>query len=110
MKILNENLPKIANYTVILIGILSIFSFFRGCSYKKEQTKIKKELILLNDNMLNNYYTKDEFDTKLEIEGYEISKRMLYDNNAIIRTSIRPDDRMNEYDQKIKELENNLQK
>jgi len=47
-------------------------------------------------------------DTKLEIHGLETSKRMLYDNNVIVRTSVRPDDRMNEYDQQIKALEKKL--
>jgi hypothetical protein len=44
----------------------------------------------------------------MEIEGYEISKRMLYDQNAIVRTTVRPDDRMNEYDKKIKELQEKI--
>jgi hypothetical protein len=92
-----------------------MISFFRGCSYKKEQLRLRKEVTILsneidslNNNIENNFYDKNEFDVKLEIEGYEISKRMLYDNNAIVRTTIRPDDRMNEYDEIIKELQNNL--
>ena len=40
-----------------------------------------------------------------EIEGLKISKRILYDENAIVRTFIRPDDRMIEYDEKVKILE-----
>ena len=59
--------------------------------------------------MLNSHiYTKDELDTRISIEGYEISKRMLYDQNTIVRTTVRPDDRMNEYDGKIKELREKL--
>ena len=34
---------------------------------------------------------------------------MLYDNNVIVRTTKRPDDRMNEYDQEIEKLEKELQ-
>jgi hypothetical protein len=41
----------------------------------------------------------------IKIEGLKTSKRMLYDNNSIIRTVTRPDDRMNEYDQEIKKIE-----
>ena len=41
---------------------------------------------------------------QIKIEGLESSKRSLYDNNAIIRTTIRPDDRMNQYDEEIKKL------
>jgi len=40
----------------------------------------------------------------MEIEGYEISKRMLFDNNTVVRTTRRPDDILIEYDNKIKEL------
>jgi uncharacterized protein YdcH (DUF465 family) len=49
--------------------------------------------------------TKAEIDSAMQIEGLRTSKRMLYDNNAIIRTTVRPDDRMNEYDAEIKKLQ-----
>ena len=49
--------------------------------------------------------TSSEVKFLLEVEGLKISKRNLYDQNFIIRTSIRPDDRMNEYDHEIKLLE-----
>ena len=52
--------------------------------------------------------TAEEVNILLEIKGLETSKRMLYDQNAIVRTTIRPDDRMNEYDQKIKALREKL--
>ena len=42
---------------------------------------------------------------EIEIGGLKTSKRTLYDWNAVIRTTVRPDDRMNEYDQEIKKLE-----
>jgi hypothetical protein len=53
-------------------------------------------------------YDKGELDVRMSIEGYEVSKRMLYDQNAIVRTVQRPDDRMNEYDAKIKQLREKL--
>lgn len=115
MKILDENLPKIANYAILFMALLITLSFLRSCSSNKEDIKMRKEITKLNASvdslnleLNNNFYTKEQFDTKLEMEGFEISKRMLYDNNAIIRTSIRPDDRMAEYDKKIKELQNKL--
>ena len=49
-------------------------------------------------------YNKEETDLVLEINGYKVSKRMLYDNNAIIRKVTRPDDQMNAYDIKIDSL------
>ena len=53
-------------------------------------------------------YTKRELDIRMEIQGIRTSKRMLYDNNLIIRKPIRPDDKMNEYDVKLDSLENKL--
>ena len=61
---------------------------------------MKKELDL-QSKKIETLATKQE----LKIEGLEISKRILYDNNAIIRTTIRPDDRMNQYDQEIKKIQ-----
>jgi len=55
-------------------------------------------------NIERNTYNKEETDLVLEINGYKVSKRMLYDNNAIIRKITRPDDQMNAYDVKIDSL------
>jgi hypothetical protein len=42
---------------------------------------------------------------EIEIGGLKASKRTLYDWNAVVRTTVRPDDRMNQYDEEIKKLE-----
>jgi hypothetical protein len=41
----------------------------------------------------------------IEIEGLKASKRTLYDWNAVVRTAVRPDDRMNEYDAQIEKIQ-----
>lgn len=41
----------------------------------------------------------------VKVEGLRSSKRTLYDWNAVVRTAVRPDDRMNEYDREITTLE-----
>ena len=41
----------------------------------------------------------------MEIEGLKTSKRTLYDWNTVIRTTARPDDIMNSYDEQITALE-----
>lgn len=38
----------------------------------------------------------------------ETARRVVYDQNTIVRTTKRPDDVMNEYDAKIKELRKKL--
>jgi hypothetical protein len=41
----------------------------------------------------------------IEIEGLRASKRTLYDWNAVVRTAVRPDDRMHEYDAQIEKIQ-----
>jgi len=99
----------------IVILFLVGFSMCKSCGAEKEQAKNRKAIDTLNKQISVKFYTKEEIDKKfdnlqiaVQIEGYEISKRMLYDNNAIVRTTMRPDDQMNAYDQKIKELRDKL--
>ena len=104
---INTLLNKYFIYAIWAFLFVSLLVNFRSCGVVKENSKMRKEVVLLQnevDSLTNNIYTKEELDTRMEILGYEISKRMLYDQNAIIRTTVRPDDRMNEYDQKIKAL------
>ena len=102
---------KLLIIAVVVIGLLMSMSTCHSCSTSKEQAKNRKGLDTLNKQVQVKFYTKEEIDKKfhnlelqVQIEGYEISKRMLYDNNAIVRTTMRPDDQMNAYDQKIKDL------
>jgi len=108
-------LSKNLVYPIYVIAILGVFSFFRGCStasenkkLRKEVTELKSEISSLDSTLEANFYTKGELDKKLEIEGLKTSKRTLYDWNAVIRTTVRPDDRMNEYDEQIKALQNEI--
>jgi len=108
---MKQKIDELANrYVVYTLYLLLLFSFvatIRSCGTNKEVSKLKKEVSILNtriQSLDSNIYTKEEINIRMSIEGYEISKRMLYDQNSIIRTIIRPDDRMNEYDQKIREL------
>ena len=111
-------LSKYVMYPLYIIAILGVFSFFKGCSTSKENTKLRKEITVLsaeidstniaNQIKFDNIYTQEELDIRMEIEGLRTSKRTLYDWNAVIRTTTRPDDRMNEYDEQIKALENEL--
>jgi hypothetical protein len=111
-------LSKYVVYPLYIIAIVALFGFFRGCSTSKESTRLRKEITALNAEIdstntanqikFDNIYTNDELDIKMEIEGLKTSKRTLYDWNAVIRTTTRPDDRMNEYDKQIKALEKKL--
>lgn len=82
------------NYGNMMLVVLVIFLAFKSCGLSSTLTSTKKEIKALDSSLRR----------EIKIEGLRTSKRMLYDNNAIIRTTIRPDDRMNEYDQEIQKL------
>lgn len=97
-------------YLTIAIYVLIALTMLNGCNScqgRKEVQRLKKEVdsltVSVND-MKKQTYSKKELDTRISIEGYEISKRMLYDNNTVVRTTQRPDDIIIGYDNKIKEL------
>lgn len=108
---LNSFMNKYLVYAIYLLLVVSIFNGCNGCNNSRQNASIRKDVTRLDStiaSMNERTYDKVELDTRMAIEGYEISKRMLYDQNAIVRTTVRPDDRMNEYDGKIKALRENL--
>lgn len=92
---------KIKNVSWAIILFFALIATYQTCSTSRKLSSLKVQL----QEKLDSVATKQEMKKTLEIEGLKISKRMLYDNNAIIRTAIRPDDRMNEYDEEIKKIE-----
>jgi len=111
MNKISELLNKHFIYALWAFCFLSLIVNIRSCGVQKDGTQMRKEIIELQhdiDSLNRMTYSKEELDIRMEIEGYEISKRMLYDNNSVIRTKIRPDDKMNEYDQKIEGLRKQL--
>jgi len=65
---------------------------------------LKTEITNLSDSTIS----AEEFQIRLELEGYKISNRNLYYNNAIIRTKVRPDDIMHKYNAEIERLTKKL--
>ena len=68
--IMKEFIKK--NFVVIVL-VISLLSFFKGCSDSRELTKIKNEIKAIKDST----YTKTELDTELKISGLEAEKRMI---------------------------------
>jgi len=89
----------------VFVFLFLVVAQFKSCKTNSELSILKKENIQMQSKM-------DSFQTKLpiiiQIEGFKISKRMLYDNNSVVRTKERPDDIMVTYDTKIEELEKKL--
>lgn len=60
------------NFTIIVF-VITLLSFFKGCSDSREITKIKKEITTIKDST----FTKDELERELKISGLEAEKRMI---------------------------------
>lgn len=93
---------------IIATLVFSVFSFFNGCSNSNNIEENKQRIELINKRIDSNFYSKKELDLIFEIQGLKNAKRMLYHNNAIVRTKERPDDLMNEYSEKIDTLREKL--
>lgn len=108
----NEILNKYFIYALYAFLAFTVFVNIRSCGTVKENRKLRKSVDAFAvelDSLREHTYSKDELDIRMEIHGLETSKRMLYDQNSVVRTVLRPDDRMNEYDQKIDELRKELE-
>lgn len=60
------------NFTVIVLVIV-LLTFFKGCSDSREITKIKNEIKQIKDST----YTKSQLNLILQIEGLKSEKRMI---------------------------------
>ena len=63
----------IKNNFVVIVLVISLLSFFKGCSDSRELTKIKNEIKAIKDST----YTKSELNRELKISGLEAEKRMI---------------------------------
>jgi hypothetical protein len=102
-----SSLPIVA---IILMSLV----FFNTCGTKGKIKSLSKEVTKLEitvakqDSIIANTVSAEDLKLIIEVEGLKISKRNLYDQNSIIRTTIRPDDKMNEYDEEIEAIEEKL--
>lgn len=60
-------------YFVMIVFILLILTFFRGCGDSRELTAIKKEIQEIKENT----YTKEQLDLRIKIEGLKSEHRMI---------------------------------
>jgi hypothetical protein len=97
------------NLILFCLILLIFLNFFDSCSIKSKLSTIDKnvkQIKFSQDTLKANVLPYKDIIKEIKIDGLRTSKRILYDNNAIIRTTVRPDDRMNYYDQEINKLEN----
>lgn len=60
------------NFTIIVLVIM-VLTFFKGCSDSRQISAIKKEITAIKDST----YTKTELGVELKISGLEAEKRMI---------------------------------
>jgi hypothetical protein len=63
----------IQKYFTVIVFVVLILTFFRGCGDSRELTSIKKEIQDIKDNT----FTKEELDLRLKIEGLKSEHRMI---------------------------------
>lgn len=63
----------IENNFVIIVFVIIILAFFKGCSDSREISEMKKMLTEIQENT----YTKQELEIELKIQGLESEKRMI---------------------------------
>jgi hypothetical protein len=79
----------------VIVLALFVISFLQECNNSGKISKLEKQTKIADTAIRKT----------IKAEGLRASKRTLYDWNAVVRTAVRPDDRMNEYDQEIQKLE-----
>ena len=60
------------NFTIIVL-VIALLSFFKGCGDGRELSKLRKEVETIKDST----YTKEELKVELTIMGLESEKRMI---------------------------------
>lgn len=101
-----ENIYKIAIYVILFF---SLIINIKTCSISTN-VRILEEQINAIKEVQNEHPSVKEVELLMKIIGYDISYRMLYDNNTIIRTTKRPDDIMKEYTDERQKLQDELLK
>lgn len=86
---------------ILIITLFNVMIFFSTCGTKSKIEKVEKRLniSIYNDSIQSEINAIDR-----EILLNETSREVVYNWNAIVRTTERPDDVMNKYNLKIKEL------
>lgn len=101
----------LGKYSVYVMLVFVLLTYFNTCGTKTAIKVNSKDIKALKESM--EYRDSLQIEIYLierEISNLEISREVVYTNNAIVRQVTRPDDIMNEYDIKIKNLRKKLDK
>jgi|ERR1035437_9924767 hypothetical protein len=101
-------------YGILILVFLGLAIILNTCGVKsgieKSGRRIDKleKTISVTDSILSLKISSEKIDILLKINALEIAREVVYTNNAIIRTTTRPDDVINKYNNQIKELQEKL--
>ena len=87
-------------YFTIIVFVVLILTFFRGCGDSRELTSIRKEIQEIKDNT----YNKEQLDLRLKIEGLKSEHRMIQATDRKIFDLNRP----SEIEKELETLESQL--
>jgi hypothetical protein len=97
---------------MIIIIVLGILLWFNSCSNNRNvESKLKHANIeaIARDSVYNNIIKELKIlEIQNQIEHLKTARRIVYDNNSIVRTTTRPDDVINNYNTEIEKLREQL--
>lgn len=108
---MKQTLIWLKEYGIMLITFFLLINLVQNCNQNKKMSEYNDEIVrntISIDSIQRNIYSRHEIQLIGDINRLRAAKLTLYDQNAIVRTKIRPDDRMNEYDVEIEALTKEL--
>ncbi len=98
-------------YGILILIVIGLLTFLSTCGSKSKIDRLDKKVQVLTSTIQYNDSLNNEIrHIEQSIATLQVSKEILYSWNSVVRTTNRPDDLMNQYDQKIKELQVRLDK
>lgn len=91
---------------IVIVLVIVVLTFFKGCSDVKKINTLKDEVISLKEYVKDSTYTKDQLYIVIELEGLKSEKRMIQSTDRKILDV----NRQTELDNQIKILEEKLKK
>lgn len=92
----------------VLVGLLIVIEF-QVLTLTCSNSIIKRKVFNIENKIETNTFATQDYilkttDSLLNLNRYIILRDMLYDQNAIVRTVMRPDDRINYYNKEIEKI------
>ena len=108
---MNEIIEFFKKWGIIMTTVFSLCAVWNSCGTTGRLDRTNKYIQSLEKRIqYNDSISRERNAIEREISNFEIAREVVYTNNAIVRTTERPDDVMNSYTNKIKDLQEKLNK